>query len=103
MVNGKQKGKAGELEWAKVCKEHGYDCRRSQQFCGANGDADVIGIEGLHMEVKRREQLQLPKWIEQAQNDAREGEIPIVAHRRNREAWIVSMDAESFFKLLSKE
>ena len=98
-MNSKQKGARGEREWSKFCKDHGYDCRRSQQYCGANGDADVIGIDGLHMEVKRVERLNIYDAIIQATSDAREGEIPIVAHRKNNHKWLVTIDANDFFKL----
>ena len=44
-INSKAKGKNGELEFVKVCKEYGFDdCRRSQQYAGINNDADVIGL-----------------------------------------------------------
>ena len=49
MINSRRKGKAGELEWARLCREHGYDCRRGQQFSGSNGDADVVGLPGIHI------------------------------------------------------
>lgn len=44
MKNSRRKGKEGELELSKKLKEHGFECRRGQQYCGANGDADVIGL-----------------------------------------------------------
>ena len=99
MTNSNQKGKRGEREWSSFCKEQGYNTKRSQQYCGANGDADVIGIEGLHMEVKRVERLNITDAVVQAINDARGGEIPIVAHRKNNCKWLVTMTAEDFFKL----
>lgn len=40
----RNKGKAGERELAGVLRDYGYDCRRGQQFCGSNGDADVVGL-----------------------------------------------------------
>ena len=83
-MNSRQKGKRGELEWARVCRENGYDCRRSQQYAGANGDADVVGLPGVHIEVKRVERLDLEAAMSQSMRDAKEGEMPIVAHRKNR-------------------
>ena len=99
MTNSKQKGARGEREWAKFCRDQGYECRRSQQYCGANGDADVIGIDGLHMEVKRVERLNIYDAVSQAKSDARDEEMPIVAHRKNNHKWLVTMEAEEFFKL----
>lgn len=99
MINSRRKGKAGELEWARLCREHGYDCRRGQQFSGANGDADVVGLPGIHIEVKRVERLDLESAMSQSRRDARPGELPVVAHRRNWGEWLVTMPAEAWFDL----
>lgn len=98
-INSKQKGKKGELEFSNLCKEHGFNTRRSQQYCGINNDADVVGLEGIHVEVKRVERLNVSNAIRQAIEDKAEGEIPIVAHRKNYEDWLVTMTAEDWFKL----
>lgn len=90
-INGKQKGKRGELELAKKLREYGYDTRRSVQYSGANGDADVVGLPGVHIEVKRRERLNLEDAMAQSKHDAREGEIPVVMHRKNNCEWLVTM------------
>ena len=52
-INSKRKGSNGEREIAKILRDHGYEARRGQQYSGANGDADVIGVPGVHIEVKR--------------------------------------------------
>lgn len=45
MINSKKKGAKGERELANTLKEYGFDCRRTQQFCGKGGEsADVIRI-----------------------------------------------------------
>lgn len=95
----KEKGKAGEREWSSKCREQGYDTHRGQQFCGINGDADVVGLPGIHSEVKRVEKLNLYDAMEQSIRDAKEDEIPIVAHRKNNCDWIVTMGYEDWFKL----
>ena len=69
-INGKQKGKRGELELAEILRGYGYDARRGQQYCGASGDADVIGLPGIHIECKRVEALNIEKAMEQARHDA---------------------------------
>ena len=52
-INSRNKGARGERELSSKLNEYGYDCRRGQQYCGANGDADVIGLNGIHIECKR--------------------------------------------------
>ena len=100
-VNGKRKGKMGELEWAAFCRDHGYECRRTAQYCGNTGDAsDVVGLDGIHQEVKRVEALNVSTAMAQAVRDSDgSGNLPIVAHRKNGEKWLVTMRAEDWFKL----
>lgn len=99
-MNSKQKGKRGENEWASYCREQGYDCRRTAQYCGNTGDAsDVVGLPGIHQEVKRVERLNISLAMSQAKHDAGLNKIPIVAHRRNNEGWMVTMDADDWFTL----
>lgn len=98
-MNSKAKGKRGELEWARLCREQGYDVRRTAQYCGSTGEAaDCVGLPGVHMEVKRVERLDLSGAMEQAVHDAGD-KLPIVAHRKNNESWMVTVQAADFFRL----
>lgn len=74
-MNSRNKGATGERELAKVLRGYGYNCRRGQQYCGANGDADVVGLPGLHIECKRVERLNLDDAMAQAKADARDADI----------------------------
>ena len=90
-INSRAKGAAGERELSRKLKEYGYDTRRGQQYSGANGDADVVGLAGVHIEVKRRERLNIEDAMAQSKHDAREGETPVVMHRKNNCEWLVTM------------
>ena len=90
-MNSREKGKRGEMELARALRALGYDCRRGQQYSGANGDADVVGLPGIHIECKRVERLNLTEAMKQARRDALPGEFPVVFHRRNDEPWLVTM------------
>ena len=98
-MNSREKGKRGERELAKVLTDHGFNCRRGQQYSGANGDADVIGLEGVHIECKRVEQLNIYAAILQASMDAREGERPVVMHRKNNRQWLATMLLDDWLDL----
>lgn len=102
-MNSRNKGKRGELEVAHLLQEHGYDARRGQQFSGANGDADVVGLPGYHIEVKRVEKLNIDNAMKQSIRDAREGEIPIVVHRKNGEPWKVTQLFSDWIKEVVKK
>ena len=98
MTNSRRKGKVGEIELAKELRKYGFDTRRGQQYCGANGDADVVGIPGLHIECKRVERLNVENALRQAEADAKAGEIPVVMHRANREEWKVTLRLKNFME-----
>lgn len=101
-INSREKGKRGEREWAKICREQGFtNARRGQQYSGIDGQ-DVVGLKGIHIEVKRVERLNIEKALQQAERDKKDEEMPIVAHRRNNEDWKVTMRAEDWFKLYKK-
>lgn len=98
-INSKQKGKRGELEIVHFMKRFGFDAKRSQQYCGLQGDADVVGVPFLHLEIKRTEKLNLDKAMEQSIRDAREDEIPTVVHRKDRQPWRITLSLESFMPI----
>ena len=99
MINRKKKGARGERELSNRLKEYGYDTRRGQQYCGANGDADVVGLEGIHIECKRVERLNIYDAISQAKADAKENELPTVFHRKDRSEWLVTMTFDDWMKI----
>lgn len=97
-MNSREKGCKGERELAKILRDYGYMARRGQQYSGANGDADVVGITGVHIECKRVERLNIHDAMNQAVRDARDGEIPAVMHRKNRTEWLVTQRLEDWLK-----
>lgn len=99
MTNSRNKGAAGERELASKLRNYGYNCRRGQQYSGANGDADVVGLPGIHIECKRVEKLNLYDAMSQAVRDARQDEKPTVFHRKNNCEWLVTMRLDDFMKL----
>lgn len=105
MINSKAKGAKGERELSRLLKEYGYDTRRGQQYCGANGDADVIGLPGIYIECKRKEKLNIFEAIEQAVNDSGAKDMPFdyllptVFHRKNKCKWLVTMRFDDFSEM----
>lgn len=98
-MNSKQKGAKGERELARELRQYGYNCRRGQQYSGANGDADVIGLPGIHIECKRVERLNIHDAMDQAKRDKRDNEIPAVFHRKNNCEWLVTLTLDDFIKI----
>lgn len=100
-INSREKGRKGEVELSHVLRGYGYNARRGQQFSGKNGDADVVGLPGIHIECKRVEKLNLYDAMAQSKADARAGELPAVFHRRNHSRWLVTMELDDFMMIYS--
>lgn len=80
-------------------RDYGYDCRRTAQYCGNTGEADdVIGLNGIHCEIKRVQRLNIEDAMEQAKRDAQDT-LPVVFHRKNRSEWLVTMTLDDWIKL----
>lgn len=69
------------------------------QYSGLNGDADVIGLPRLHLEIKRVERLNIYDAMNQSKRDARDNELPVVMHRKNRCEWLVTAPLDVFMQL----
>ena len=98
-MNSKQKGNRGERELANLLKTYGYPTRRGVQYNGRQGDADVIGINGIHIECKRCQKVTDEAFMKQAERDARKGDIPVVMYRRNNEQWKVTLRLNMFMTI----
>ena len=101
MVNSKKKGSRVELQLANLLKEHGYDTRRTAQYNGKELDskADVVGLEGIHVECKAVERLNIHDAIEQAIRDNKSDDLPAVFHKKNRKPWLVTMTLEDWLTI----
>lgn len=96
----REKGARGERMWRDVCRAEGYDAARGcQLFQKGSEIADVVGLPGIHQEVKFCEKLSLRDWVNQSAADARGNELPIVAHKKSREGWLVTMRAADWFTI----
>ena len=99
-MNVKRKGTGGERELAEILRRSGIRAYRNDQiFKGGKGNPDVSAeVYGLplHIEVKRVEKLNVSEAVKQAVSDAEDGSLPVVAHRRNREQWLITLPLELF-------
>lgn len=98
-----RKGADGERELVSILQRSGYQVERggSETFGTV---PDVIGLPGVHIEVKRVEKLNVSMAMDQAIRDAerfRDG-APTVFHRRNREQWLVTMRLTDWLELYGR-
>lgn len=104
-MNSKQKGARGERKAAEELRKYGFvNARRSQQYCGTNGDADIVdAVPGIYWEVKWVERLNFYNAIEQAINDCNDGKVPAVLSKKNRSPWLVTMRLEDWIRVYNGE
>lgn len=89
----KSKGASGERELAALLTEWGNEVgielnltRNLEQV--RSGGADVNGVPGLEIEVKRVESNGINQWWAQVCKASKKtGSRPLLAHRRNRQSW----------------
>lgn len=95
-INSRQKGARFERTVAGLFRSIGYEARRGVQYCGLNGDADVVGVPGIHIETKNVQKLNLYDAMDQAKRDKRDGEIPVVIHKKNNCNVLVTMEFDDW-------
>lgn len=77
---------------ARILNENGIPARVGQS-ASFGTVPDVVGVSGVHCEVKRNERLNVTDAMNQAIRDSvkfKDG-LPAVFHRRNRSKWLVTM------------
>lgn len=90
----RRKGAKGELEFIQrhLLRFWPFARRNIDQF--SVDKRDCVETGRLHWQIKRTERLELWAAIKQAEDEAAEGMVPLVAFRRNRSEWYVIAPAE---------
>lgn len=97
----RNKGKRRELELVHILNDNGFDVRRGYVF---QNEPDLVGLEGFHVEIKGVEALNVRKALKQSIEDAekRKDGIPIVAWKKSKEPWTVTLLLDDFLDLIRK-
>lgn len=93
------KGARGEREVAAIFKAAGFDCHRTPNSGGLMFPGDLIGLEGVHVEVKRAERLCIPQWLKQARDEAPAGTLPALCFRQSHSEWHVVVPLKAFVRM----
>jgi hypothetical protein len=103
-MNINAKGRRGEIEFSDYLTKRGHPAQPGpERRCAGGADIDCPSLPDFQFEVKRVENIQegmLGGWIDKAQLEAGD-KMPVVAHRRNHQAWLVTMCASDFMQLLA--
>lgn len=108
-VNSRRKGKVGERAWRDQLRARGWSAKRGQQHDGLEG-RDVVcpDLPRYHWEVKftKSVPLKIYDYLEQAQDDAEEGQIPVAAAKRVERGmncdWVCVLWAEDLLALVKE-
>ena len=96
----RRKGRSGELELCRIFHDYGIPAKpgRAVSF---GCTPDVIGVPGIHPEVKRVERLNAPEAMAQAVRDTEKfhDRVPTLFHRRNRSMWLATMRLSDWMRL----
>jgi Holliday junction resolvase len=99
----REKGKRGERELAQALRDLGIDARRSVQYSGREGTADLTtSLPGVHWEAKRSARIAALRFLEQAERDSPATDLPVVACREDRGPWTVIVRLEDLPRLAEK-
>ena len=94
----RNKGKRYELELVHILRdEYGYPVRRGYVF---QHESDVVGLHGVHIEVKAVERLNVRAAYKQAVTEAqkRSDGVPVVFHHKSRDGWLVTLGLDDFMR-----
>lgn len=99
-INSRDKGARYERHIAQVLREHGYEAERGCQHSGGKDSPDVKhNMQGVHIECKAVERLNIWQALEQSKRDAGENEIPVVMFKKNRTKDYVALPLEDFIEI----
>ena len=86
------KGAQGEREAAAAFERAtGIQAHRTAQRIGKHGDADIAAAVPMHLECKRIARIAAIRYLEQAEREARAGDVPFVLMRQDRDTEWVAM------------
>ncbi len=97
------KGRRAEQEVSRLLQTQGFEVRPGAPLSFGR-EADIIGLPGVHIEIKRHEKLEISTWMKQAAADAEKFKdgLPTVIFRCNRTPWRVVMDLSDWLKLYKR-
>lgn len=98
MTNAQRKGKEGELKLMHFLLDHGLKVKRGYVWLN---QSDLIGLDGIHIECKFVESLNVRKALEQAIEESKKKKdgLPAVFWKRSRKEWVTVMRTEDWITL----
>lgn len=96
----RRKGRTAEREAERIFQAAGFSTDRN--LGGRKQIAGDIAVEGLAVEVRRREKLSIERWCREHEAETPEHLTPVVVWRRSGEPWRVSLTLDDLIELLQE-
>lgn len=99
----RQKGATAEREVVTLLKTAGWkNATRTSDGRHQHARGDIAhGPQGVHIEIKRHERLNVPQAFTQLTQDAKELDLPVLVHRPSRHEWMATLPLEELLALLA--
>lgn len=98
----RDKGARGErMLRDKLTELFGVECQRTAQRTGKHGDDDVAFIDGVFVECKFVEKLNVREAIDRSVQDCGD-KLPIVCHKTSKKEWLVTLRLDDLPALATK-
>ncbi len=94
-MNSQRKGKEGELKLMHFLQKLGLNVKRGYVWLN---QSDLIGLDGIHIECKNVESLNVRKALDQAVEEAEKKKdgLPAVFWKKSRKEWVTVMRTEDW-------
>lgn len=94
----KAKGKRGELLLVHYLEKFGLFTKRGMVWLN---QSDLVGLDGIHIECKNVESLNIRKALDQAIDEAEKKKdgMPAVFWHKSRKGWVTIMRTEDWITL----
>lgn len=95
----REKGARFERQLVEILRDfYGYPVRRGHVFLK---EPDLVGLDGIHIEAKAKEALNLRMAYNQTVEGAKKhGDgMPVLFHHKNWSGWLVTLSLEDFMDL----
>jgi Holliday junction resolvase len=97
----RRKGASGERVIVELCRAHGWTGARRNFGSGSQGGGDITGgPQGVLLESKFCERLNVLAAFRQAEAAALPGEVPVVAHKTSRGPLLATLPLDDLLVLL---
>ena len=97
-MNPQRKGKEGELKLMHFLQDHGLNVKRGYVWLN---QSDLVGLDGIHIECKNVEKLNVREALSQAIEEAKKKKdgLPTVFWKKSRKEWVTVMRTEDWLVL----